>query len=83
MYFFSGGVRTDRLQGLEIPAEDNTQCDSVAQVHGATSPLPGAGRLGRMCVPALPAACGRWLGGFLHSSAGSAPFSAAIHSSQL
>ena len=46
-------------------------------------PLPGAGRSGRMCVPALPAACGRWPGGFLHSSAGSTPFCAVIHSSQL
>lgn len=39
------------------------------------------GRVACVCLLSRQAACGRWLGGFLHSSAGSAPFSAAIHSS--
>lgn len=64
------------LWGLEQSAR-GVQCTSWSVS------LPRAGRSGRMCVPALPAACGRWLGGFLHSSAGSTPFSAAIHSSSL
>lgn len=66
------------IQAIGDPFQDSTHTDLHSTIF-----LPRGDQLGRMCVPALPAACGRWLGGFLHSSAGSPPFSAVIHSSSL